>query len=829
MPRYERVNDTEDNDLPSNPPNYDDLEIGHSEEESDSEHQVLLNGSSNNENNDINNTTGVNLNNSGSLEAGVPPLMMDYEEEDGEEAEEETYDLRRRKLLDFCSKIKKMSYKFYTNLLIPIHETTVCPLIVFYGVLSRKIDFYLSKLGNPLIMRRFVYVVLMSVIAYIVTIIGLNKTDSGINGMFSDQDELLHYAKRCVDLAKFEQDLEYLSSMPHIAGTKGDLAIADYVYESFSNNGIKSVYKTSYQSYLNYASNASLVLKPRAGGEFKIDLSELNFNPLSTNGKQHDATLIYGGYGTWSDYEKLHNNMSIDFFQVIMVLKYGDLVSEQILIAQSHGVQGIIFISDGEDDDDDNIQMKGVGLPQFGTGDPLTPGWSSNLPNRIDLDKSLLVPKIPTIPLSRKQAVILKDMLEDIGEEWDDGWFTGDSHAILVDMEVETEADAFHPSWDIMAKIDGKEQNDKAIIIGAARDSACNGALYPNFSTAVLMSLVQLFQQIKYKYNWKPLRNIYFISYDASYYNYAGSTELLEDQLGRIKHEIYTYIDISQLGIGINELNIQCNPMLTDFFAKLNDKFDFHIKTENVHQYGNWIPYMSNGIPVVILASPENKKGETPLDSCSDTWKNLREVLYKEYKDGKGWDRTSRLILYTLEVVLKFVDDPIIPFNFATFVDNLKDIFEDLRSQISEINDENVSKLDLRSIESSLATWHSIVKEWEKVLDMWGQVVIEEGQNVEPNLISVHRWSWNRKLALTPTKQIDAGGLPGLRKFYKNVLFGPTLWTITDGEHDSWSFPGVRDAIHDKDWNRAQEQINAVSNALEQSAKFFRDESFTDV
>ena len=194
----------------------------------------------------------------------------------------------------------------------------------------------------------------------------------------------------------------------------------------------------------------------------------------------------------------------------------------------------------------------------------------------------------------------------------------------------------------VIGKVEGKEQTDKAIIIGAARDSLCNGATYPNFGTMNLLSLVQLFQQIKYKYAWKPLRNIYFISYDASQYSYAGATELLESELIKMKNEIYTVLDISQLGIekDSNVLDIQTDPMLRSFFNDEKNRFDVDIKVRDVEQYGDWTPFQANGIPVAVLSAPFVLEKKVPIDTCEDNFDHIRTSL----QDDDGWQKASNVL-----------------------------------------------------------------------------------------------------------------------------------------------------------------------------------------
>ena len=114
-----------------------------------------------------------------------------------------------------------------------------------------------------------------------------------------------------------------------------------------------------------------------------------------------------------------------------MLLKYDDkIVSEQILIAQKHKIKAVVFVSnDGilhelkkklvkspsvqKEYDylythfNSCIQNIPVSMPQYGFGDPLTPGAGSDAANdathREKLSDSKMVPKILTIPVSIDQ------------------------------------------------------------------------------------------------------------------------------------------------------------------------------------------------------------------------------------------------------------------------------------------------------------------------------------------------------------------------------------------------------------------------------------------
>ena len=86
-------------------------------------------------------------------------------------------------------------------------------------------------------------------------------------------------------------------------------------------------------------------------------------------------------------------------------------------------------------------------------------------------------------------------------------------------------------------------------------------------------------------------------------FNYAGSSELIEQKLTPLKDEVYSFIDISQLsiplGTGTNNdktggiLNIETHPLLKKFFKDKDRHLNFDVSVENVQHYGDWTPFLA--------------------------------------------------------------------------------------------------------------------------------------------------------------------------------------------------------------------------------------------
>ncbi|SCV02527.1 LAME_0H02410g1_1 [Lachancea meyersii CBS 8951] len=744
-----------------------------------------------------------------------PPAYQDDRADDFERSMEH-FEFEDAAQTEETSKVERLKRKFRHYVVLPVRERITDPLAVLVAIVSLKFDYYLSKIGNPLILKRFVYVLFVSGFIYYVSTSGLlpNGKTAGSRGMFSDQAQLMAYAKQALDMSKMESDLEFISSMSHMAGTKGDLAVAQYIKEAFANNGLRLVGDAAFETYLNYPGNATLVVRSSIGENLNLDLTDQNFNPLSVEGEVLDAQLVYGHLGTDQDFKLLSQN-GLPGENTILLMRYDLYPGEQVLRAQERGYKGIIFVSDGYGDEQiDSVQQASVHNFRISMGDPLSPGWSSATSKRLTLAESSIVPKIPTVPVSRRQGESLQRLLaHSQGAQFEDGWYSGSAGGVTVDFSLKPVGRKEHVTWSIVGKIEGREQDDKAIILSAARDSACTGCTYPNYGTATLLSLVQLFQQAKYKFGWKPLRNIYFISYDASEFGHAGATELLESESLKIREEIYALLDISQLGIDPDgqKLNIQSHPLLFEFFKDETSRTGFETNITHVNQYGDWSAYLTNGIPVAILSAPHILERKYPIYTCNDTFERFSKHISSDF-----WERSSELTLYVLQTCLRLIDLPMIPFDIETYVISLELLLQDLeRSSVA-------LELNFHDLVEALSRWKRIGERVNSWIRSWQKIVLIQNEGLEPSLLSVNRWAWNRRLSNLEKRHCVAQGLPN-RSFYKNVLFGPTL--KNQAPHDSWSFPGIRDAITDGDKQRAQDQISLAAGLLHNSAALLLDNS----
>ncbi|CAL9731158.1 hypothetical protein MOUN0_L02410 [Monosporozyma unispora] len=740
--------------------------------------------------------------------------------------------------------IHKICTNINDNVLKPVKSKIIEPISELEVIITRKLDKYLNEFGNPLILRKFLYMIFISIIVWIIWRSGFIFEYS--NGTtFSNHDEMLKYVNNHIDFNKLETDLEYLTSMSHRSGTQGDNAIKEYIRQSMDNVQLDKIEELEYQGYVNYPDpihNSVLNLYHGNDEVLEIDLNELNFMPLTINDQLNKTNIIYGHYGTESDYIRLTKGFLLeDPFIILLHYAPNDSIpiSEQIMLAQRYNAQGVIFIStEYHEDYNDVIQQRSAALLQYGAGDVLSVGGSAR--GYLDLlsqKRTKLLPYVSVLSLSANQGKIIQSKLSPQGSvKFENGWYSGNANDVQAWVNVTSVVKQRQPIYNVVGKIEGGEQNEKAIIIGAARNSLHPGALYPNFGTTYLLTLMDLLQELKYKYNWTPMRSIYFISFGGTEYNYIGSTEFVQKESLRLRKEIFAYIDISQMSMD-EHLDVMSHPLLNTLLSGFNNTFtSLPRNISMMRNYGDWTPFLANGIATAALTSRIVNEKRMPIGSAVDTFASIKEKLH----DKKGQDQIKYTINYTMGIILRLIDAPIIPFNMIHFTTILDEKIYDLRKRYD-------THLNFNHLIRSLLQWKKLSQEWMQWESKWNRRYNVKDHSIkveEPYHISKERWEWNLKLSHIGKKTIYDYGLPN-REFYKNVIVGPPFWSsygtrnIDDNgdsktikyvesngsEENLWLFPSLHDAIWKGDWASAQEQLTIISKILNEAGHSISRES----
>lgn len=750
---------------------------------------------------------------------------------------------------------RKFAYTFRDRVGGPVARY-MDPLCEGYKYFHMKYELFLLKLGNPLVVKRLIYVFFVIMLMYFVT---LSENSDGVNGAsggafsmgkFYDVDMLGNTIKLYIEAATLKENLEYLSSMPHLAGTTGDLALARYVESYFHNNGIQLIDFHELESFLNYPKKEGTYLK-LGDGSFSATLSEgsddqmekLAFSPNSPSTKgEISAKYVYANYGDPEDIIKL-DEARVSVKDAILLIRYGGKTPEanKVFAASRLGAAAVVFISPSIEwagkSHDDMIQRKNVGLTRYCYGDVLTPGWSShsNYFGNLAWEKSNTTPKIPTIPISWKDGKTLIEKLGKSGADFGDGLYSGEgSDENTLKLNVQHEERITHLIWNVVGSIRGREQATKGIIIGAARDAMGHGASSSASSTATLLELVKIFTSLQRRFDWYPSRSIYFASFDATEYNLGGAGEWLEEKREQLAEEGYAYIDINDIAVG-DQLTIQSNPLLHGIIKDELKKIELPEKdkkkdiltlydlfksqnggndriSNNMVEVKNYVPFINSlNIPSMNLGF---RGKDVPQGSVLDNFHNFEKEL------DSSMEKHIQMVELLARVCLRLAEEPMLPFDLIGLAERLSSYQKDLEKYA---NDKialfrSSIKLDYSRLTSAIQESQQHFRDLDRFANQWREFITSTSP-LEPATLANTRKECNVNMMEFSLNFVVLEGHIS-RVGYHNSLFGTPYDApaFDNGSYEWNTFPMVRDLVAEGKFDKAQAEINRLADVLSRSA-----------
>lgn len=777
---------------------------------------------------------------------------------------------------NFRSKAEMFAQSFNRCIVQPINNA-LDPIYQLYCYSNAKFEYYVSKMGNPLIVKRILYIIVIAGILYFASLSGLNADGVvGSHSDFTNPSKLQEFIDLSVDPKRLEENLEYLSSMPHMSGTAGDLALSKYFAQLIKQSRLDINPDIIYEAYTNYPFDPKVQLLN--GDEILLDCDlkeniddgvETNdFYKLAFNPGSRDMTsrgkIVYVNYGTLADYNLLKKK-SVEVKGSILLMKYGGIypAHKKLRYAQEQGAVGVLFISDPELDqyyNMESIQREPVSFVDLYPGNILSYGNAAA--NSVDdgdmnekLQLSQVAPSIPSLPIKWKDFITIMSKLSNQGariEEWDIKindvtvpiW-SGKDHEILLQNSLTQRPRK--ESWNIFGKLQGSEQDTFAVIIGASRDTLCYGAI-ENSGSAILLELMNIFSEMSSSLVWRPLRTIYFASFTGSKYNLAGVTNFAVKNSDFFRRDVYAYIDLDDIIQG-NDLEISSDPLFESLVKQAvhnlmkSNATDSHVNVVNLKDVDYSINPISNSVPLIqhhnvaaisvkLTQSTNNSSGDKlgknfnvahyPKNSCFDNFKNFKENLIDP-------DMSKHVFMTKLisSIVVKLVDTPILPYNVREMFDTLSENIEEVKRYVSDQTTDGGSLLNFNELDELMSKMIFIAEQHEAFVSTWADIC-DDGFGSEPNLLSVNRWDWNSKLLIMTKVMIELEGTFN-NPFNYNVFYGREQepenrnLATSDGDADyKQSLPGVWDAIDQGRWDIAQKQLNDLNEMLDRCMNLFQ-------
>jgi N-acetylated-alpha-linked acidic dipeptidase len=594
------------------------------------------------------------------------------------------------------------------------------------------------------------------------------------------------------------------------------------------------------------------------------------YNAYSIDG---DVTgpLVYANYGLPEDYETLERQ-GVSVKGAIVIARYGGAWrGVKPKVAAEHGAIGCLIYSDPRDDGyapglpfpagpyrpKDGVQRGSVLDMTVYPGDPLTPGVGATPDaKRLPIEQAATLTKIPVMPISYADAQPLLEALE--GRTVPAAWrgalpitYRFGPGPARVHLRLKFNWDR-RPLYDVIARIPGAVYPDQWILRGNHHDAWVNGAEDPVSGTISVMeearAMAALVQQ-----GWKPKRTILFCIWDGEEPGLLGSTEWVEAHAGELARKAAVYINSDTNGRGT--LGMEGSHSLEHFINGVARDIGDPEANVTVWKRAQAERIAGDGrTPAAERAEartrPDLRIGA--LGSGSDYTAFLDHVgvaslnlgfggedgggIYHSIYDDFYWfthfsDTNfvyGRALAQTAgTAAMRLAGADLLPFEFRgladtvhRYVDEVKKLAGEKREQIVERNrqiDDGVFAaiedprlktvppvkepvppfLNFAPLENGLAA----LERAAQALDQAASPAHAQLKDANDRLVQVER-----------AFLLDAG-LPR-RPWFRHQLYAPGLYT----GYGAKTLPAVREAIEQKQWKLADEQIARVGKVLEDAA-----------
>jgi N-acetylated-alpha-linked acidic dipeptidase len=591
------------------------------------------------------------------------------------------------------------------------------------------------------------------------------------------------------------------------------------------------------------------------------------YNAWSADG---DVTgeLVFVNYGVPADYDHLER-LGIDVKGKIVIAKYGgSWRGIKPKVAQEHGALGCIIYSDPRQDGyfQGDVYPKGpyrnpngaqrgsvLDMPVY-PGDPLTPNIGATADaKRLEQSGAGNLIKIPVIPISYKDAEPLLRALA--GPVPPDAWkgalpFTYHIGPGPAKVHLKLSFDwKLVDCHNVIAKIKGSEYPDEWVIRGNHHDGWVNGAADPISGMVAVMEEARALSELM-KTGWKPKRTIIFCGWDGEEPGLIGSTEWAEHHAQELQQKAVAYINSDGNGRGffdaggshtleklINEaakdvidpqtgVSVLERRKSAEAFAASNTKARKEILNRPSYSIdalgsgSDYTPFIQHlGIPSMSIGyGGEDGGGE--YHSIYDSYD-----LYTRFKDPK-FEYGVALAKTAGRITMRLANADVLPFDFKGFHKTVNGYMTEVMTLLD--NTRETTEVDNKMIEEkryaqavdptekyiapgkkdevpflNFSSLQNAVTMLEKSATKYSELA---AANPSPNTNTVNL---NKLLYQAEQKLLISGGLPS-RPWFKHSIYAPGLYT----GYGVKTLPGIREAIEQRDWKQAQDQIENAAKAI---------------
>ncbi len=518
-------------------------------------------------------------------------------------------------------------------------------------------------------------------------------------------------------------------------------------------------------------------------------------------------------------------------------------------------------------------------MPTF-PGDPLTPfvGATEDA-ERLAIEDAPTIMKIPVLPISYDEALPLLAALEGpVAPARFRGALPITYHLgpgpARVHMKLAFNWDIV-PAYNVIARLEGSEFPDEWVMRGNHRDAWAFGANDPISGTVAMMEEARILGELA-REGHRPRRTIVFASWDAEEPGLLGSTEWAEHHADELREKLVTYINTDGTGRGYlgmggsHSLEAMINDIARDVQdpraggASLLDR----IRARNAAQQGlehggaagptadipiaplgsgsDYTPFLQHlGISVLNL-SFGGEGGGGSYHSAYDTFEHYTRFIDPEFVYG------ATLPKVTGRATLRLAMMDVLPFHFAPLVDRIETYLGEIESMADAMREETARQNQL--IESGayalsndpldpllapepedevpyfpFAHIRNAITELRvaaAAADKAAREATAEAVNKAASQAASQAeaaGAADQKAALRRINQAlftveramtDMEGLPR-RPWFRHQIYAPGFYT----GYGVKTLPGVREAIEERKWQEAHDEIEDLAATLQRMAR----------
>jgi len=595
------------------------------------------------------------------------------------------------------------------------------------------------------------------------------------------------------------------------------------------------------------------------------------YNAWSADG---DVTgeLVFVNYGLPEDYEYLER-LGIDVKGKIVIAKYGrSWRGIKPKVAQEHGAIGTLIYSDPRDDGyyQGDVYPEGAFKSEYGVqrgsvmdmviypGDPLTPGvGATENAKRLEREQATNLLNIPVLPISYHDAAPLLAALE--GPVAPESWrgalpFTYHVGPGKAKVHLKLEFDwKMVPAYNVIATMKGSQYPDQWVIRGNHHDAWVYGAADPVSGLAALLEEAKAIGALSKK-GYKPKRTLVYAAWDGEEPGLLGSTEWVETHAAELQQKAVAYINSDGnsrgfAGIGgshaLEPFMSEITKSITDPQTKVSlferkqaadvvgasgakakkdilGKKDLTISAlGSGSDYSSFLQHL--GIPSLNVGfGGEGAGGE--YHSIYDTYEN-----YSRFKDP-GFEYGVALSKLAGHAALRLADADVLPFDFRSLAKTITTYTTELITLADQMRESTTVENQIISRNA-----YQLAGDATKPLKAPAakpEVPYIDFSKLQNALVSLDKAAQSlqdaRSKSELPPAKIDAinkalyqaeqqllydKGLPN-RSWYKHTIYAPGFYT----GYGVKTLPGIREAIEQRRWQEAEEQIGVAAEAINRLA-----------